>query len=319
MAINFFLHSPLSDNMQERKAVLCAAALLQRHVGDLTAPYTLIANIEPTTEFSKNQLPQLDALLLAPKFAAIIELKSYFEPVIANHLTGKWKTGGRKGSKVIPGGSQKNPFLQVKRARLAWQEELNLQLYSFLLFYPYLHPDSKLPLLGPENYWLAWGGIDELKSHIISTAVRDFSLSQSAQQKIAKEVLGAQAWSLSSVFETVLGFLHVVEPKKQLVRYPIRPFDTFTIGRSRKVSHMIYINDASVSSSHLAVTVQGSNIEAEDLGSKNGTYLNGIRQTAQFKLQPNQKIHLGHPDSNCIIWFTPTSKENERHPTLPTV
>ncbi|MCZ7674087.1 MAG: NERD domain-containing protein [Chloroflexi bacterium] len=115
---------------------------------------------------SAKNLPQLDALLLGPEFVAILEFKNYFAPIQANYLDGKWKAIVQNRSQVVAGGGKRNPYLQARHAKKAWQLPLKdivaNHLNAFILFHPYLHPDSKLPPLGQDNYWLRINGVEDI-------------------------------------------------------------------------------------------------------------------------------------------------------------
>ncbi len=52
--------------------------------------------------------------------------------------------------------------------------------------------------------------------------------------------------------------------------------DRITLGRS-SANELCYPDDAGLSRQHLALTRNGENWQVEDLGSKNGTVLNGKR------------------------------------------
>ena len=67
--------------------------------------------------------------------------------------------------------------------------------------------------------------------------------------------------------------------------------DVLTIGR--EASNPIPINDAEISRKHSQLVLQGGKYVLTDLGSTNGTFVNGQRLTGQHVLQPGEVISLG--------------------------
>ncbi|HEY3311696.1 MAG TPA: FHA domain-containing protein [Anaerolineales bacterium] len=67
--------------------------------------------------------------------------------------------------------------------------------------------------------------------------------------------------------------------------------DFITIGRESE--NTIVINDAEVSRKHTQLILQGGKFIVSDLGSTNGTFVNGQRLTSQHVLQPGEVISLG--------------------------
>ena len=67
--------------------------------------------------------------------------------------------------------------------------------------------------------------------------------------------------------------------------------DIITIGRESE--NGIVINDAEVSRKHTQFVFQGGKYIITDLGSTNGTFINGQRLTGQHILQPGEVISLG--------------------------
>ncbi len=67
--------------------------------------------------------------------------------------------------------------------------------------------------------------------------------------------------------------------------------DVLTIGR--EASNQIAINDAEISRKHSQLVLQGGKYVLTDLGSTNGTFVNGQRLTGQHVLQPGEVISLG--------------------------
>ena len=75
--------------------------------------------------------------------------------------------------------------------------------------------------------------------------------------------------------------------------------DESTLGRSSKAD--IYVNDVGISRKHARLITWGDDVFVEDLGSANGTYLNGDRLSRRVQLQDGDKITLG---STTILKFT---------------
>jgi predicted component of type VI protein secretion system len=67
--------------------------------------------------------------------------------------------------------------------------------------------------------------------------------------------------------------------------------DQLIIGRD--AVHAIAINDAEVSRKHARMTFQGGKYVIEDLGSTNGTFVNGQRLTTATVLKPGDVVSLG--------------------------
>ncbi len=64
-----------------------------------------------------------------------------------------------------------------------------------------------------------------------------------------------------------------------------------TIGRS--VTNTIQVVDRRMSRNHLEILVSGNHLILKDLGSKNGTLLNGIASVGQAELRHNDRIQVG--------------------------
>jgi len=67
--------------------------------------------------------------------------------------------------------------------------------------------------------------------------------------------------------------------------------DVYTVGR--EAGNDIIINDPQVSRHHARLTLQGGAYVLEDLGSTNGTFVNGRRVTGLVSLSPGDMIGLG--------------------------
>src|SRR5690349_21089983 len=67
--------------------------------------------------------------------------------------------------------------------------------------------------------------------------------------------------------------------------------DSLTIGRD--VSADITVNDAEISRTHARLTLQADGCQVEDLGSTNGTFINGQRVSGSKVLRPGDTLGLG--------------------------
>ena len=71
------------------------------------------------------------------------------------------------------------------------------------------------------------------------------------------------------------------------------PLDKDEMFIGREATNEIVINDPEVSRKHARLFVQGGNMILEDLGSTNGTSVNGQRLTGPYVLRPGEIITLG--------------------------
>lgn len=309
MPVEYYLHTPILENLNEKRAFMRVAQLLQQRYGHSTTPFTLIANVQPEANSPLAGLPQLDAVLLGPQFIAFLEFKNYFDPIQAHYLDGKWKTISHKKSQIVAGGTKRNPYLQARHARKAWQafldETLSQDLNTFILFHPYLHQDSKLPQLGKDNYWLRISSIENILELIFTTSSRKLSFSLSQQQIIAQKDFHAQPWlQLSGLLSQIVAYLHVFEPGQNPIRYPIYAYDDFTLGRSARQKHRVHLRSSSVSSAHAHIYTHDLKFFVSDLGSKNGTFVNGIKVLEPTQIYENERVLLGGTESNATaIWI----------------
>ena len=67
--------------------------------------------------------------------------------------------------------------------------------------------------------------------------------------------------------------------------------DQIDVGRDS--TNEIVINDSEISRRHARLTFQGGKYVLEDLGSTNGTFINGV-QVTDVNLEPDQHIQLGN-------------------------
>ena len=69
--------------------------------------------------------------------------------------------------------------------------------------------------------------------------------------------------------------------------------DRFTLGRS-SANELCYPEDAGLSRQHLMLERDGDGWTVQDLKSKNGTFVNGVRITGVHQLGPNDRVTAGH-------------------------
>ena len=69
------------------------------------------------------------------------------------------------------------------------------------------------------------------------------------------------------------------------------------LGRTREAA--IWVDDASVSRRHALIRVTGERATIEDCGSKNGTFVRGLRVTEPQELGPGEEFWLG---SACLVF-----------------
>jgi phosphoserine phosphatase RsbU/P len=89
-------------------------------------------------------------------------------------------------------------------------------------------------------------------------------------------------------------------PKELLIHTPdgaTRPLaldrERYTLGRS-SANELCYPEDAGLSRQHLALEREGDTWQVRDLGSKNGTFVNGVRITSPYPLGKNDRVTAGH-------------------------
>jgi hypothetical protein len=99
--------------------------------------------------------------------------------------------------------------------------------------------------------------------------------------------------------------------------------ENVTIGRD--ITNDIVINDPEVSRHHLRFTRGGDGYTMEDLGSTNGTFINGQRMTGSRPLRPGDMIGLGEtvtlayePASSPTVASAPSSGAPAAGPTVQT-
>jgi serine phosphatase RsbU (regulator of sigma subunit)/pSer/pThr/pTyr-binding forkhead associated (FHA) protein len=86
--------------------------------------------------------------------------------------------------------------------------------------------------------------------------------------------------------------LQIFTPDGKSEKLPLEN-SRITVGRS-SVAELCYPDDAGLSRQHLAIESDGRNWYVRDLGSKNGTLLNGARINERNPLKPGDRVMAGH-------------------------
>lgn len=107
--------------------------------------------------------------------------------------------------------------------------------------------------------------------------------------------------------------LHVTLPDGSEVTHDLTD-DVITLGRVE--DNQIQIEDASVSSHHAELSLRGANYSLRDLGSTNGTTINGasVEPEAENNLAPGDRIVFG---SISVRYLTEASTGTEHLQPLP--
>ena len=116
--------------------------------------------------------------------------------------------------------------------------------------------------------------------------------------------------------------LRIVTPDNQTRRLQVGE-KNISLGRSHD-NDLCYPEDASLSRRHLVLRVESDGYWAEDMGSKNGTLLNGVRLTGAKRFRPGDRLVAGHleitladSDTDSAVVFVPGS-ESEPSGTVMT-
>src|ERR1041384_7154897 len=91
-------------------------------------------------------------------------------------------------------------------------------------------------------------------------------------------------------------------PDGQMKTIPLSG-ERLSVGRS-SAAELCFPEDAGLSRQHFAFESQGEDWTVQDLGSKNGTFVNNIPLKARLILKPGDRITAGH----LVIVFSPDSK-----------
>lgn len=315
MSVTYYLHTPLPDGSNEWRAVSRLARLIHRHFGREPDPYALVFNIDPQEKIINadgKKLTQLDALLIGPHRAIAFEFKNCYESIRAESLDDPWYSGDH----VLFSGGAKNPYLQVQFARYVWLNYLVEKcaryfkesrsewrkrwdhLSNFVVFAPYLHPDSSLTPLLSAYKWLTVCGLNDVSENVFRTRFPDFALPSETVKAIVENVLRASVWEdLARVRDEQIGNLELFEPNRTLIRVPLYRYDEVSIGRSTTQLVKVDNRFLRVSGAHASLEVQDGRVKLVDVGSKNGTYVrvNGryIKVPPDYALAENEWALLG--------------------------
>ncbi|MCA9920276.1 MAG: FHA domain-containing protein [Anaerolineales bacterium] len=341
MSVSFYLHTPLPDDSNEWPAVARLTRLMKRHFTHDAKHYDLIFNIQPNANIRNadgKKLTQLDALLIAPKFVSIIELKRCFKPIHAESLGAPWLAGADEFQ--LKGGNAENPFLQVQYARQVWATYLaekcafrfsDVKLYEwkkrwahlsvFLLLFPFLHPDSSLPPLETASKWLAIRGINDLGTLVFHTHSPNFDFPPDVTETLVTKIFNAQPWpELDTVQDEQIGSLFIYEPSRPLIRMPLYKYDDISIGRSSSQQVRIHSQFRRISKAHARIEVQNGQVRLFDVGSTNGTFVGSKRLADEdgYLLGVSEKALLGTKTSQKAvqIWYTLHTIEGAEEKTL---
>jgi phosphoserine phosphatase RsbU/P len=72
------------------------------------------------------------------------------------------------------------------------------------------------------------------------------------------------------------------------------PLEGDQLGVGRSSRNAVHISDATVSKDHAEITRRGEAVWIRDLGSRNGTRVNGVAATGPLALQPGDRVEVGH-------------------------
>lgn len=110
---------------------------------------------------------------------------------------------------------------------------------------------------------------------------------QAGHTVLATHATIAEAFALR---DELRSYIVVLDGEDVVARYPVSP-EPLTIGRDE--SRDIVIADARVSRLHMQVFLADGNVVAEDLGSSNGTYLDGQRLQGPVVLPEGRWLQVG--------------------------
>ena len=88
--------------------------------------------------------------------------------------------------------------------------------------------------------------------------------------------------------------LRFISGKFQGSEYALAESGEMLVGRSGDVQ--IVLSEDMVSRRHARILYDGQKITIEDLGSTNGTFVNGIRLTRERKITPGDVVRVGETD-----------------------
>src|SRR5215469_764177 len=95
-------------------------------------------------------------------------------------------------------------------------------------------------------------------------------------------------------------------PDGQMKTVPLTG-ERLSVGRS-SAAELCFPEDAGLSRQHFAFEVEGDEWTVQDLGSKNGTFVNNIPLKARLVLQAGDRITAGH----LVIVFSPDAQAPDK-------
>src|SRR5580693_6734928 len=96
-------------------------------------------------------------------------------------------------------------------------------------------------------------------------------------------------------------------PDGQMKTVPLTG-ERLSIGRS-SAAELCFPEDAGLSRQHFAFEPDGEEWTVQDLGSKNGTFVNNIALKARLILKPGDRVTAGH----LVIVYAPDSEKAEQN------
>jgi two-component system, cell cycle response regulator len=123
-------------------------------------------------------------------------------------------------------------------------------------------------------------------------------VSQETEPDLESTAIGVAPRAPASVARRDRPYLIVIGGGSVGEMFPLRP-EGAIIGRAREAT--IRFEDNGMSRKHACVRCTGPRVEVEDLGSANGTFVNGERVTGRRALVEGDKISVG---SNTVLKFT---------------
>ena len=80
--------------------------------------------------------------------------------------------------------------------------------------------------------------------------------------------------------------------------------ESYRVGRSSRCSFVVH--DLSVSRFHAQVTTNDDSVNVKDLGSRNGTFVDGVR-VSEVEIQPGQTVRFGSVQFQLLAYDEPLS------------
>lgn len=129
-----------------------------------------------------------------------------------------------------------------------------------------------------------------------------FQSTEHISRRSIQQALEASASSSDTTAPIRHAFL-VLDKGGKSIHYPLKLLDNTSIGRSER--NDIVIADAGISGTHCRVEHRPNGFRAFDLGSTNGTYINGTR-IDKATMEHGDRIRLGHTTFVLMVEKTGT-------------